>query len=120
MALGVTVGAGTMGCGGSLEPELEFRVEGTVTGATSTAGAYAVVVGELYEGACGSGTLLQRSQVRAGNDGRFSVGFGIEFNGCIRLAATSTSAAGVTERSGVRAGGSGAKTVQMDVALGTL
>lgn len=74
--LGVTAGAGITGCGNTtFDPGYEFRVEGTVTAATSSAAAYAVVTGELYEGACNTGVLKQRSQARAGADGRFSVGF---------------------------------------------
>lgn len=117
--LSVAVGASIAGCGKtSFDPGYEFRVEGTVTGATSTDGAFAVVTGELYEGACGTGVLKQRSQARANADGRFSVGFGFQFNGCIRLTATSTSTTGVTERAGVQAGGSGPKIVAMNVTLG--
>ena len=119
--LGVTAGAGITGCGNTtFDPGYEFRVEGTVTAATSSAAAYAVVTGELYEGACNTGVLKQRSQARAGADGRFSVGFGIQFNGCVRLSAVGTNVSGVAERAGGQAGGSGAKVVQMDVALGTL
>lgn len=116
--LGLSLGMGAVGCGGSLEPTFEFRVEGTVTGATANAGAYAVVTGQLYEGGCGTGTLRQTSTARAGVDGRFSVGFGVAFSGCIRLIATSTSATGSADRTGVQAGGAGAKVVQMDVVLG--
>lgn len=114
---GAAICAGVAACGKtSFEVDYEFRVEGTVTG-PAQAGAYAVVTGELYTGECGTGEPEQRSHVRAGQDGRYSVGFTIPFQGCLRVMAVGTSLTGMVDRTGVVAGGSGARLVQLDVPL---
>lgn len=118
--LGIALGAAVAGCGDVTAAGVEFRVEGTATTLTGTPAVGAVMTGELYIGDCATGEMRQRSQVLSDGNGRFSVPFGVEFSGCIRLMGTGSQGSGVVEKSGVQAGGSGLKVVPMDITLGAL
>lgn len=118
--LGITLGVVMTGCGGAPTADMAFRVEGTATTLAGAPAVGALITGELYIGDCATGEMRQRSQVLSDGNGRFSVPFGVEFSGCIRLMGSGPHGSGVVEKSGVQGGGSGLKVVPMDITLGTL
>lgn len=117
MAVRVAMGVLLIGCGDTTGPDAEFRVEGIATTITGGPAVGATITGELYIGDCATGERRQRVQVLSNGNGRYSVPFGVEFTGCIRLSASSAQGSGMIEKRGVQAGGGGLKVVAMDITL---